>query len=119
MNLFYRHKVNDFSHMSQWEKIPDIQFHGSEVLASKIIGNFTRDAVIKHVEKINKIAKDIAHDKGKIGCALHYKDNGWFGGVLTDIGEPMNIFDPEDSSYSGILSTDRINGLQIYFIKTN
>jgi hypothetical protein len=117
MNLFYKYKLNNFDTRTQFQKVPDLQFHGSEVLASKFIGNFTREGIIKKVEQVNKRSYDTLHLQGRIGVAVHYKDNGWFGGVMTDIGQPMNVFDPTDSNYSGVLSTDRINAFQIYLIK--
>jgi len=80
-------------------------------------GKFSRQIVKSTLQNMSDELHD-AKKQATVGCAMHYKNiNKWVPALMTKVGAPVLIFDPNDSPDSvDAYKNDSIDSVMFYVI---
>lgn len=85
-------------HKIGWYLLKNVMIYGSKVLGMDFDEqDYYRTDEIRKISQ--KISNDLFKDKkpAMIGVSIKYENIGWRSGKLTDVGDPVKLFNPSES----------------------
>jgi hypothetical protein len=94
----------------------NVKYKGSQIVAEKYKGKFTREDIKKHVQSKSDLSKTALGFDGRISVALYYPSRGWRSGYFTSFGAPIAMYNIDSYDDEGP-EDDSFTDFQIYYLK--